>query len=595
MKSAASFIGNMKLRNKLILGYILIALLPSGLTLFFMLDGMIRSVAENNYHINEITFRQIKETIEAELIQNTTVTDNIAGERLTRRYLTKSYISEDGAGGDAMVEKYTDYREFTSLYRNMFNMMSHEPVSVRFYSSNPEILKDFNLISPLTDEIIATGWYSRVMEREGVKVVIDPYINSRGEAVFAMSYKLIYDIAPGLINVLYIEIKESSVYRYINNEAENKEIYVINANGKVVSSTDRGAFGKDASEIGALSVDRGNFRERLYFSDNLSPYGLLNGWSIVTIVPNDALNAEIGRIIANGLLVTAIVFIVSIAIIVFFANTITKRTRALMKNMSDFKEGNMEIEIKTDYRDEIGNISKGLKDMTERINLLINDVYIAEMNAKNLTIERNREEIHALQSQINPHFIFNTMEAIRMNLLIKKDTETAGIVEAYASLVRESINWRADVISLREEMAFIKDFLLIQKFRFRDKMDYKITVDETLLDYSILKFAIQPIVENSFNHGIEKKESAGTVEINIARDGEQMLIEVKDDGVGMTEGELSNIRETMFTENADSGRVGLRSVARRLHLFYNGKSSVTIDSAAGKGTTVTIRLPLQKR
>jgi two-component system sensor histidine kinase YesM len=272
---------------------------------------------------------------------------------------------------------------------------------------------------------------------------------------------------------------------------------------------------------------------------------------------------------------------------VLYSNALTSRLKLLVKNMSKIKDGKFDVFVSSDKDDEIGDLSRSFKSMVNRINNLINEVYLLE-------IKKKEAEINALQSQINPHFLFNTMESIRMNLWKKDDFETSEIVQKFAQLLRKSIDWASDGIELKKEIELVATYLDIQKYRYREKLEYVIQIDDELNNYIIPKFTLQPIVENAIYHGIEMKKGKGRVTISSQVSEQGLKVIVKDDGIGMDEDKLSTVRKQISSpmEEDRKTRIGIRNVHQRLKLYYGETYGVSIYSNKNTGTVVEILLPL---
>src|SRR5699024_5968416 len=157
----------------------------------------------------------------------------------------------------------------------------------------------------------------------------------------------------------------------------------------------------------------------------------------------------------------------------------------------------------SNFKDEIGELRSAFNRMYKKIKELINDVYISHIRKKDLELQRKQAQISALQSQINPHFLFNVLETIRMRSLLKKEDETAKIIQNMAKLLRTSITWGKDWVTVKEEVQLIQSFLEIQQYRFGDKLQYAFDVDESTFDYTIPNMLLIPFVENASIHGIE--------------------------------------------------------------------------------------------
>ena len=225
--------------------------------------------------------------------------------------------------------------------------------------------------------------------------------------------------------------------------------------------------------------------------------------------------------------------------------------------------------------------------MTSRIKSLIVDVYQAQLLQK-------ESEFRALQAQINPHFLYNTLETINWMAKLNKMDDISNMVVAISNLMRISINNKRCIITVSEELHYVADYLYIQHVRYKDRLKTLIDVDPSLYGLTIPKLLLQPLVENAVIHGIEKKKSGGFIEVTGRRDANLLIFSVKDNGAGIPEEKLAHILEEK--ENQDQGHtsLGLITVHRRIQFLFGFEYGLQIDSKPGSGTTVWVRLPMEK-
>ncbi|MBC7959918.1 MAG: sensor histidine kinase [Vallitaleaceae bacterium] len=287
----------------------------------------------------------------------------------------------------------------------------------------------------------------------------------------------------------------------------------------------------------------------------------------------------------------------AVLLIVGFSKTLTGRLAILVKTMKDVKEDDLFVSFYNEDQDEIGELSRSFKNLIHRISTLINEVYIQKMSFQELELKQKETEFLALQSQINPHFLFNTIESIRMNALTNGDLGTSEILERFGKLLRRSFDWSSRFVTLSQEMLLVENYIMIQKFRYSDRFDYHLDIQSELLGIMIPKFIIQPIVENAIAHGLELKKSAGLLHITVFEQEGKLKIEVVDNGVGMTEERLMEVRQTIQSKDntSSSSSIGLKNVCQRIRLIYGNEYGVELDSNPITGTKVVITLPMDAR
>lgn len=206
---------------------------------------------------------------------------------------------------------------------------------------------------------------------------------------------------------------------------------------------------------------------------------------------------------------------------------------------------------------------------------------------------KKQAEINALQSQMNPHFLFNTLESIRMKSLEKGEKETADVIKYLARSFRRMISFQQEWINVSEEVAYIKEFLKIQKYRFGSEFQYTLDVSPETLNIKIPKLIIQPFVENACIHGIEGIEDIGKVYIKLYTRNSKLHCIIKDNGIGIEEEKLKYIMEQIKNRDIHSQNIGMENIYRRLELYYGREFNISIESEEGKGTTIILMIPLE--
>ena len=248
-------------------------------------------------------------------------------------------------------------------------------------------------------------------------------------------------------------------------------------------------------------------------------------------------------------------------------------------------------------KDEIGSLMKNYNRMVQRINALIRTVYIGKMKEQEMMVARQNAELLALHSQINPHFLFNALESIRMHSILKKEMETADMVERLALLQRRYLEWGEDYVEIDQEIKSVRDYLELQKYRFGERLSYSIEIEEECGQYKIPKMSIVTFVENACVHGIESKTSPGWIFVRVYKGTEDLCLEIEDTGIGMEEVFREELLEKMRGASMDmlkeKGRVGIINACLRLKMMTQNEVSFELDGEKSVGTIVGIRIPLK--
>lgn len=320
------------------------------------------------------------------------------------------------------------------------------------------------------------------------------------------------------------------------------------------------------------------------------------GWGLIGVIPLQSVAAEAGSI--RQLIVVSVVLSIAFAITLhyFITRRLTRPIRRLKKNMQLAASGHLEAKVTPEGSDEIADLGTSFNTMLVQIRYLLNQ-RIKEQQAM------KKAELRALQAQINPHFLYNTLESIIWMAEAGKKEHVITLVQSLSRLFRISLSQGKDWIPVAKEVEHLQSYLTIQQMRYRDILNYEINVSPEILEYSILKMTLQPLVENALYHGIKNKRGQGSIRIEGRLDSNSHLIfTVEDNGVGMSEERLEQLVKQLDvseppeqTGNEVSGGFGLYNVHQRIHLYYGEVYGVRVESIHQEGTRVTVRVPCRTR
>lgn len=291
----------------------------------------------------------------------------------------------------------------------------------------------------------------------------------------------------------------------------------------------------------------------------------------------------------------ALCVILSVLVIILFVSMFTRRIKVLRDQMHHAANGGFELDLPLDGKDEIAELNSDLCQMVDSMQKLIDEAYSARIQSEQLKLTQVEAEFKALSSQINPHFLYNTLETIRMKAFCNNDKETAGLIKTLGKFMRRCLEVKDKFVTLESELEFTRNYLDLQAVRFGDRVSYSI-LNEVDGNYNILPLIIQPIVENAFVHGIEGNKSNGLITVKIFYKGEYVYIDVTDNGQGISEEKLAMLNYKLMENASSNGKsIGVTNVAKRVKLFHGDEYGLTITSTVGKGTRVRIILPRDTR
>lgn len=397
------------------------------------------------------------------------------------------------------------------------------------------------------------------------------------------------------IGFLVIGFNESSLHNLCqsNIKGSDEAIVVVDGEGGILSQAGSvftgGDYQNQAFYQNAQKEHEGYAIDTIGKTKYLISYAsMANGWKSFYAVPMASLTKEINSI--NGF--TAVVVLgclaLSVPLIAFLLSYLTAPLTALLKSMKRFQQGNFNERVDFKYEDEIGQLSDGYNNMVMSVKQLIDKVYV-------LQIREREAELNALQAQINPHFLYNTLDSIFWKAEMHNETEISEMVYSLSRLFRLSLNRGERLTTVSNETEMLTHYLLLQKMRLKNKLNYRISFDDDILRCVIPKLMLQPFVENAILHGLDGKEEGGTVQVTGAIDNDKLRFVIKDDGIGMDMDTVERLLDPATREtapsNAGTSAYAISNVNERLKIMYGDMYRLVIESEKNMGTKVTILIP----
>lgn len=442
-------------------------------------------------------------------------------------------------------------------------------------------------------------WYAKAVAKPQDAIITGPNRHSffdTDDEVISLSREVQSYENGTFRGVILINLNMNKITEICNSFQEKQEnfICIINDKGELVYEQQNGreCFAFDEKEnrqklntaLGKTkeSCFRLNYRGEKYLVTRTDMK--TTGWTLVSMVPYKSVMAETMAISGVMILAVVITLIVTLLLLNRILTGVVKPLKKLEKYMVQVNPDNMDqrMEILTD--DEIGHLSMKFNQMMDRIRNLKEQV-IEEQE------DKRKYELQALQAQINPHFLYNTLDSI-IWMAETNDSNIVAMTEALAKLFRISLNKGNEEISLERELEHVKNYLIIQSMRYADKFTYEISAEPGVERCRTIKLILQPIVENCIYHGIKKKRGTGKITIRAYRREQNLIIEVSDDGCGMPEEICRKIlSDEIESENISGSGIGVKNVNERIQLRFGKKYGLSYSSEEGVGTTVTYVLP----
>lgn len=417
------------------------------------------------------------------------------------------------------------------------------------------------------------------------------------ENVLAIAKTIIGTDTGHILGTAILYLKEKNVASIYLDNMVNKDdkFFIIDDQRNIISTQDKNELYKKFDEkkyLGEYKLEEfSNIKSHIRNLDGtkalitVEDFQKLN-WKIVSIIPLDEITYE-NKVITRIIVIFGLICLICAFVASYILSyTISKPILKLVNIMKEIKSGSLKRRADFNAKGEIGMLGEGFNSLMDKINSLLDQIY----NDQKL---KRENEFKLLQSQIKPHFLYNTIETIISFIKLDLKDNAMTTAKSLAAFYRISLSKGNDIISIEDEIHLIDNYLSIQKLRYVEYLDYKLDFDEEILKYQIPKLTLQPLVENSIYHGLKQKDEKGLLTIKGYYDGNTINIEVIDDGVGMTEEQMLRVLNRQ-TKEQQSTNFGVHSVDSRLKLLYGEQYGIRIESRVKEYTKVVVILPAVK-
>ena len=567
MKKLLHWVNGIKLRYKLAIFYSLFCFLP--VMLLFLLSFLqMRSIIDDKEKLNLQSYlQQSVSSMDRTLDGYNSLSDYIAFDRT----LAEAFSMEYGT-------PYEQYEQLTQKVDPILRSSSYfhgGMQRITIYTDNGMVKHD-TTVAPVS-EIEETDWYQKTLEHPG----LNWFANYQEKTLFS-ARKLAFSGAREGVNILYMDVDYQKLFTpYAETLISECGLYITDQDGKLVFEESRFS-GKNQNYDLTYSEfleqrDRGSTDYII-----LCEQSNTTGWTVWLYQPV-GLAGEAMRPIGVMAGVTILICIFA-AVLAYFITSgmVSSRIERLTHFMQEVQEGSMDMQMESDDRDEIGMLYRGFGSMMKRIRTLINEVYLSKITQK-------EAELKALQAQINPHFLYNTLSLINWKALAAGEEDISRMTLALSTFYRTALNRGRNVLQVETELSNTRAYLEIQSMLHDGDFDYEIEAQTEILQCESLNLILQPLVENAIHHGIEEKtDGRGKITVRGWKEDNCVWFMVEDNGVGM-EQEVADKILTM-----ESKGYGVRNVDERIRLCYGEKYAMKVESVVGKGTKMTIHFPARR-
>lgn len=596
-------LSHVKIRMKLIIAGSVLVIIPIiiiGVIFSGRVSGVILELNENNMR-NQIYLLSEDLNHSLKLVED--LSDLI--------YLNES-LQRD------LLYEYKDIGDSAIVYTNVIypilrqNRVLHSSLinSISIYIENKRFLVNGEEIIYANNNIRSQDWYKNLFNSNGIgkKTWSDmPYVSNLGYKSYYTLYRQLNRYSGKLSGILQITLQDDYFLTKLADEQKEKKNYIINSYGTIVSSNSTDAIGKKANNYSNVFTNIKNDSGIYEFIDKNEKFKVVyrklatssntnETWTIVSVVPESLLLVQINNARNIVLWLCGGIFIVLLAFITVLSKSITQRIEILAQGTKNVVDGNYTALVKVHGNDEISDLGENFNHMMQYLNTLINEVVQNQIQMQNYKIKQQETEFISLQNQINPHFLYNTLDAIRMHAVLTDNKIVAEMLVTLSNLLRYNITRGNEYISLKEEISHVKNYIKLMNIRYDDAINLVVNVDPIIEETKVLKLIMQPIVENSLKHGFKKNLTEITITLSAKIVNENLIIEIMDNGCGMDSKTLEELNNNLETGKIIDGTksIGLVNVNSRLKMCFGDEYGIHITSTENVMTLIKINLPIDR-
>ncbi len=580
-------------KTKIILCYLLVISIPYTIGLIYLYDSIVTSAQTNLIHSIENRMFQEETAVNAQLRTIEHTTYFFSTNSLLNRFFTPNY--------------YSDIQLVESINNTVMPLMSWMEASTRdigsfrFFTPNDSIPENefFIQLEPYKDE----PWMKQVLERAATEdYVYEPihasrhflYSNPYHDKVFSVYYPL---LGTNLTSPTYLEVDilPRQLFSNLNTTpvAEDGVIICLSDSGEEITNMLSSESERELLQNEELLAVITEPHMSGQFSTSTTNYFVSSRRipkleaTLLSIVPMKTLNEPVMETIRLFVFIVISLTLLLLGLSYIVSTLLLRRVHKMQKAVHKMQEGDFDVHIPVSGNDEIDDLARSMNTMSIKINDLINTVYKAEVRQK-------ETEIMALHAQINPHFLFNTLETFRMMAELEDMDQLADSIAMLGNLMRYNIAIDKHLVTLQDELNIIEDYVNIQNLLHNNRIALHCSIPPQFLTICMPNLILQPLIENNILHGLDDSRSKIEIEVSIQELPSSFLVSVCDNGIGATPEELEIIRQKMNGSQKEEKRrrsIGLTNVNQRLILYFGQESALLIDSVKEEGFQIRFHIP----
>lgn len=573
--------GNGGIRSIIFLYFTITAAAASifiGLSLYTRMSGQ---VSETVMEENQILIDQVNRSVENYLKTVMKLSDSLYYSIIKNADLSDPSVGE----------------RFNLLYENNMDQTD----SIALFSADGELLESVPALRVRNNlDVTREAWFSYTLDRTENQHFFLPQVqqifeSSSDQYRWVIPMTRVVEITKGtdtVQGILLIHLNYAGLKLLLDGVTLGNEgyIYLIDGNGEIIYHPRAQLIdsGLEHENNRAVSEYRdGIYQETFQGEERVITVKSVGytGWKLIGVAPRQTVSLNSLKTQLLVVFVAAFILFLMSLVNSYISSRITTPIRKLELSVNEIEKGNLNAKVDAEGSYEIRHLGQSVQNMAKQIQVLMADI-VSEHEKK------RKQEFDTLQSQINPHFLYNTLDIIVWMIENEKPDQAVKAVTALARFFRISLSRGKSIITVKDELEHVRNYLMIQHMRFKNRFSYTIEAEDEVLELASLKLMLQPLVENAIYHGMEFMDGDGEIFISAWKEGEDLYLKVSDNGLGMTEEQVARLFSDMpHTGSSRGSGIGVKNVNERIRLYFGSEYGLSIESEPDEGTVVTIHLP----
>lgn len=626
---------SLKLKQQMMIIGFLVLFVPILILSVFFIQRTGQVILEQNTQQARNSVMQISERLRSDL----QLAENLADLVYLNSALQKALLRQYDNPGEVS-DVYQDIlfpvlRQNRYLHKDLFEVIC-------IHTDNPTFLENGTEVRFATSDITAQPWYSQSIQRayKGNRIWANMPREGGPANARAMTYSLYrsLDAHMGRVaGVLELQLSVHRLEQLLESTDPEHQLILVSPEGYVIASNTEGLTGSflpaaddtgSPAMTGSEAPDASGIRtytdhaqgERMFLERTFLTNGERDAWRVISAIPMNTVFEEVNKARNTGILISALFFVILYLVVWSFSTALSRRVSQLSEKTRQVVEGELHTLLDVGANDEIGDLTVSFNHMLNHLNLLINEVYENKIQMQAYQIRQRETEFLALQNQINPHFLYNTLDAIRMHAILRDEEAIGDMLVSLSALLRYNVSRDGeDLVPVTEEIAHVRNYFNLMQIRYDNRMTLEVDMPADLETHQVLRLILQPAVENAIRHGLREKRYRGCIRVSLclvphagsdpsaihdnataddaSSSARALCIRVDDDGTGMPDADIITLNRKLdgiADEEPEGGSIGLVNVNNRIKLRFGSAYGLSLHPVDGGGVRVNLILPVMK-